>query len=272
MAIYAQRWKLVANMSRIEIVQFSYLSDNYGILLNDSQTQQTVAIDAGDAKAYDEVLDKRGWSLSQIWVTHHHWDHTDGINELYERWNCEVIGPAKYSTSPIAHLSTGLLEGDSFQFADVSVEILHTPGHTLDMINFYLPSENILFVGDTLFSLGCGRVFEGDMEMMFKSINKISELPDETIIYCSHEYTEANGKFASSVDSDNLFLTYRLNEVETLLNEGNPTIPTNLRLEKQTNPFLRTSSASIKKGLGLTTASEVEVFAALRIAKDKFKQ
>ena len=257
-------------MSRIEIVQFSYLSDNYGVLLNDSQTQQTVAIDAGEAEAYNEALDKRGWSLSQIWVTHHHWDHTDGINALYERWECGVIGPAKHSASPIAHLSTGLQEGDSFQFADMSVEILHTPGHTLDMINFYLPSENILFAGDTLFSLGCGRVFEGDMEMMFRSMNKISALPDETIIYCSHEYTQANGKFALSVDTDNVFLTDRLNEVKTLLNEGNPTIPTNLKLEKQTNPFLRTSSSSIKKRLGIETASEAEVFAALRIAKDNF--
>ncbi len=257
-------------MSRIDIVQFPYLSDNYGVLLHDRHTQQTVAIDAGQDKAYNEALDSREWSLSQIWVTHHHWDHTDGINALYERWHCEVIGPAKHSTAPIAHLSTGLEAGDTLQFADMSVEILHTPGHTLDMINYYLPSENILFAGDTLFSLGCGRVFEGDMDMMSQSMNKISELPDETIIYCSHEYTQANGKFALSVDEDNQTLISRINEVEKLIKEGKPTIPTNLKLEKQTNPFLRTSSPALQNKLGLENASEAELFAALRAAKDNF--
>ena len=257
-------------MSRIEIVQFPYLSDNYGVLLHDSHTHQTIAIDAGEDTAYNQALDLKGWSLSQIWVTHHHWDHTNGIKALYERWQCEVIGPSKHSTTPIAHLSKKLEAGDTFQFADVSVEILHTPGHTLDMINFYLTSENILFTGDTLFSLGCGRVFEGDMDMMSRSINKISALPDETIIYCSHEYTQANGKFALSVDGDNQLLISRMNEVEMLINEGEPTIPTNLRLEKQTNPFLRTSSAAIRKRLGLENASEASVFAALRAAKDNF--
>ena len=257
-------------MSRIDIVQFPYLSDNYGVLLHDRHTQQTVAIDAGQDKAYNEALDSRKWSLSQIWVTHHHWDHTDGINALYERWHCEVIGPAKHSTAPIAHLSTGLEAGDTLQFADMSVEILHTPGHTLDMINYYLPSENILFAGDTLFSLGCGRVFEGDMDMMSQSMNKISELPDETIIYCSHEYTQANGKFALSVDADNQMLISRINQVELLIKQGKPTIPTNLKLEKQTNPFLRTSSPAIQNTLGLKNAGEAELFAALRAAKDKF--
>ena len=257
-------------MSRIEIVQFPYLSDNYGVLLHDNYTQKTVAIDAGDDKAYNEALDREGWGLSQIWVTHHHWDHTDGINALYKHWQCEVIGPAKHSTTPIAHLSTGLEAGDTFQFADVPVEILHTPGHTLDMINYYLPSENIFFAGDTLFSLGCGRVFEGDMDMMSRSMNKILELPDETMIYCSHEYTQANGKFALSVEADNQFLISRINEVEELIKEGKPTIPTNLRIEKQANPFLRTSSLALKKKLGLENSSAAQVFAALRAAKDNF--
>lgn len=257
-------------MSRIEIVQFPYLSDNYGVLLHDSYTQQTVAIDAGDDIAYNQALDSKGWRLSQIWVTHHHWDHTDGINALYERWQCDVIGPAKHSANPIAHLSTGLMEGDIFQFADMPVEILHTPGHTLDMINYYLSSENILFAGDTLFSLGCGRVFEGTMDMMSQSVSKISALPDETIIYCSHEYTQANGKFALSVDADNQMLISRINEVELLIKQGKPSIPTNLKLEKQTNPFLRASSPAIQNKLGLKNASEAELFAALRAAKDNF--
>ena len=257
-------------MSRIEIVQFPYLSDNYGVLLHAGHTRQTVAIDAGEDTAYNQALDSKEWHLSQIWVTHHHWDHTDGINALYERWQCDVIGPAKHSANPISHLSTGLEEGDIFQFADMPVEILHTPGHTLDMINYCLPSENILFAGDTLFSLGCGRVFEGTMDMMSQSVNKISALPDETIIYCSHEYTQANGKFALSVEADNQMLISRINEVELLIKQGKPTIPTNLKLEKQTNPFLRTSSPAIRNKLGLKNASEAELFAALRAAKDNF--
>ena len=257
-------------MSRIEIIQFKYLSDNYGVLLHDKHTKKTVAIDAGDETSYNTALDAQGWQLSEIWVTHHHWDHTDGIQGLYERWQCKVIGPAKDSTVPIAHLSQGITEGNSFLFADETVKVIHTPGHTLDMINFYLPSENILFSGDTLFSLGCGRVFEGDMNMMYNSINKISALPDKTTIYCSHEYTKANGKFALNVEGDNKSLVARMNQVEELIAANKPTIPTILELEKQTNPFLRTSSPSIRNKLGLKNASEVEVFSALRTAKDNF--
>ena len=130
-------------MSRIEIIQFKYLSDNYGILLHDKHTKKTVAIDAGDKASYNKALDAQGWQLSEIWVTHHHWDHTDGIQGLYERWQCKVIGPAKDSTVPIAHLSQGITEGNSFLFADSTVKVIHTPGHTLDMINFYLPSHQV---------------------------------------------------------------------------------------------------------------------------------
>ena len=257
-------------MSRIEIALFNYLSDNFGFLLHDKHTEKTVAIDAGDAACYNEVLDKNGWHLSEIWVTHHHWDHTDGINSLYKRWNCKVIGPANNSTVPIAHLSQGLTEKDSFLFADSPVKILHTPGHTLDMINFYLPSENIFFSGDTLFSLGCGRVFEGNMDMMYRSLNKISVLPSKTRIYCSHEYTKANGKFALSVETQNEALISRINEVDELVAANKPTIPTNLELEKQTNPFLRTSSPLIREKFNLLNSSDIEVFSALRKAKDTF--
>ena len=257
-------------MSRIEIVQFKYLSDNYGVLLHDKNSKKTVAIDAGDAISYDKALDKKGWHLSEIWITHHHWDHTDGIDSLYKRWSCKVIGPANYSTVPIMHLSDGMTEKDSFLFAESPVKILHTPGHTLDMINFYLPSENILFSGDTLFSLGCGKVFEGNMDMMYNSLTKISALPNKTMIYCSHEYTNANGKFALSVEPENKTLISRFNEVKELVTLDKPTIPTNLALEKKTNPFLRTSSPSIRENLNLSSATESEVFSALRKAKDKF--
>ena len=257
-------------MSRIEIVQFPYLSDNYGVLIHDKNTKKTVAIDAGDALSYDKALDEKGWNLSEIWITHHHWDHTDGIDSLYKRWHCKVIGPANHSTVPIKHLSEGVTEKDSFLFAEYPVKVLHTPGHTLDMINFYLPSENILFSGDTLFSLGCGRVFEGNMSMMYDSLNKISALPNKTTIYCSHEYTKANAKFALSVEPQNKALVSRFNEVEELVTSNKPTIPTNLELEKKTNPFLRTSSPSIREKLNLSNASNSEVFSALRKAKDKF--
>ncbi len=257
-------------MSRIEVTQFEYFSDNYGFLVHDKHSRKTIAIDAGDAISYNKALDEKGWHLSEIWVTHHHWDHTDGIDSLYERWRCKVIGPASHSTVPISHLSEGMREKDSFMFAESPVKILHTPGHTLDMINFYLPSEDILFSGDTLFSLGCGKVFEGDMDMMYNSLAKISTLPDKTIIYCSHEYTEANGKFALSVEPQNRDLISRFNEVKELVASDKSTIPTNLELEKKTNPFLRTTSTSIREKFNLSNASESEVFSALRRAKDKF--
>ena len=252
----------------MKINHLDAFSDNY-IWTMESEGKIAIA-DPGDAKPVHEYIKKTGYVLTDVLITHHHWDHTDGINALYERWQCDVIGPAKHSANPIAHLSTGLVEGDIFQFADMPVEILHTPGHTLDMINYYLPSENILFTGDTLFSLGCGRVFEGTKDMMSQSVSKISALPDETIIYCSHEYTQANGKFALSVDADNQMLISRINEVELLIKQGKPSIPTNLKLEKQTNPFLRASSPAIQNKLGLKNASEAELFAALRAAKDNF--
>ena len=243
-------------------------SDNY-IWTMESEGKIAI-VDPGDAKPIHEYIKKTGYVLTDVLITHHHWDHTDGIQGLYERWQCKVIGPAKDSTVPIAHLSQGITEGNSFLFAESTVKVIHTPGHTLDMINFYLPSENILFSGDTLFSLGCGRVFEGDMNMMYNSINKISALPDKTTIYCSHEYTIANGKFALNVEGDNKSLIARINQVEELIAANKPTIPTTLELEKQTNPFLRTSSPSIRNKLGLKNASEVEVFSALRTAKDNF--
>ena len=257
-------------MAPIKIVQFPYLSDNYGILLHDEDSQQTIAIDAGDADAYNHILQSRGWILSQIWVTHHHWDHTDGIKELYQRWKCEVIGPKAHSQAPIAHLSHGLRADDTLQFGNSLVQILHTPGHTLDMINYYFPEEKILFSGDTLFSLGCGRVFEGDMDMMYHSLCQFLTLPDDISIYCSHEYTRANGRFALTVDAENQDLISRMSEVEKLLDAGQPTIPTNLGIEKKTNPFLRTSDSSIRKKHGLENASASDVFAALRTAKDNF--
>ena len=270
MELNAKLWELVIYMSRIEVTQFKYFSDNYGFLVHDKHCGKTIAIDAGDANSYNKALDEKGWHLSEIWVTHHHWDHTDGIDGLYKRWRCKVVGPANHSTIPISHLSEGMIEGDSFLFAEAPVKILHTPGHTLDMINFYLPSENILFSGDTLFSLGCGKVFEGNMEMMYESLTKISTLPNKTKIYCSHEYTKANGKFALVIEPKNEDLISRFDEVKKLVNSDKPTIPTNLELEKKTNPFLRTSSPSIREKLNLPNAGDSEVFSALREAKDKF--
>jgi len=166
--------------------QFKYGSDNYGVLVHDTKTKETVAVDAGNSTGYLKALDEMGWSLTQIWITHHHGDHTDGLIELKKQTGAKVFGPKS-----IEHVDVGLSEGDQFEFSGEQVKVLETPGHTLDMLNFYLISEETIFTGDTLFVMGCGRLFEGSAEQMFISISKLLELPEDTIIYCSHEYTLA---------------------------------------------------------------------------------
>ncbi|MDG2373353.1 MAG: hydroxyacylglutathione hydrolase [Paracoccaceae bacterium] len=245
--------------------QFKYGSDNYGVLVHDTKTKETVAVDAGNSTGYLNALKEMGWSLTQIWITHHHGDHTDGLSDLKKQTGAKVFGPKS-----IEYVDVGLSEGDQFEFSGEHVRVLETPGHTLDMLNFYLKSEETIFTGDTLFVMGCGRLFEGSAEQMYNSISKLLELPRETIVYCSHEYTLANAKFALSVDPENIELINRYKSIEVTLKNGLPTVPTTIKRELQTNPFCRFGDIAIRRKLGMIESSDSSVFKKLRELKDSF--
>lgn len=257
-------------MSDLICHQFAYLSDNYGVLLHCPKTGKTAAIDAGDADAYRQALAKTGCKLDEIWITHHHWDHTDGLSELKAATGAKVIGPADTKDNIAALIDQSVREGDELNFADNAVQIIQTPGHTLDMVNFYLPSQALLFSGDSLFVLGCGRLFEGDGPMMWDSLSKLRALPEETVIYSSHEYSLANAAFALSIEADNTVLQERASWIKKQRDEGKPTVPSILRDELATNPFLRPDSKAIRAHLSMQDASDTEVFTQIRKRKDNF--
>jgi len=245
------------------------MSDNYGVLLHHSERNETVNIDTGDASATLDHLKQQGWTLTEQWVTHHHADHTAGVVELKAATKALTVGPTQLS-KPIDGLDKTVSDGDTFQFAGLQVQVIHTPGHTKDMMNYYIPSEKLLFTGDTLFTLGCGRLFEADAITMHTSLGKLAALPEDTIVYSSHEYTIANAKFAVSVDPDNQLLKKRLEIIESLRANGKPTVPSTIAEELQTNPFLRASDAGIRKHLGMQDAADSAVFAEIRKRKDEF--
>ena len=249
----------------LNIHQFTYGGDNYGVLLQEPDSGATALVDAGDATAALAALAETGWSLSQIWLTHHHGDHTAGTTEIVAATGAGVHGPAS-----IASVTTPVADGGEIDFGGVKVTAIATPGHTMDMLNFHIPSEKLLFTGDTLFAMGCGRLFEGDAATMWASLCKLMSLDDETVIYCGHEYTAANADFALSVDPDNDALLRRVAAVRDLRSAGQPTIPTMLALEKLTNPFLRASDPSIRAYLGMADADDVDVFTEIRLRKDNF--
>lgn len=254
-------------MANLEFFQFSCLSDNYGVLVHDPDTGNTAAIDAPDADAVRMALADKGWSLTHILVTHHHYDHTQGIADLKIETGCHVVGPAD-EAAKIPTLDQTVNDGDQFEFAGEAVNVISTPGHTLGMVNFHFTESAVVFTGDTLFALGCGRVFEGDMAMMWDSLTKLMALPPETTVYCGHEYTKANAEFSLAVDPENQLLKARAIEITALRDRGEPTLPTTIGLELKTNPFLRAADPAIRQHLGMTDASDAEVFAEIRTRKD----
>lgn len=256
-------------MSKLTIHQYPYMSDNYGVLLHSPDTGETTCIDSGDAQATLAALSETGWSLTEIWITHHHADHTDGVMDLKNATGATVTGPVPLS-SPIAGIDNQLSEGETFSFAGLGVRTIHTPGHTKDMINYYIEDEKIVFTGDTLFTMGCGRLFECDAATMHNSLAKLVALPGDTQIYSAHEYTLANAKFALSVDPDNTALQARFKIIESLRADGRATVPSSLREELATNPFLRTSDDGIRATLNMREASDEAVFAEIRQRKDNF--
>jgi hydroxyacylglutathione hydrolase len=253
-------------MSELQIHQFTILGDNYAVLLHDPQTGATASIDAAEAGPIEAELERKGWKLTDVLVTHHHGDHVAGLADLKAKHGCKVTGP---DNPAIAGIDNVVRDGDRFRWAGREIVAIATPGHTLDMINYHLPADGIVFTGDTLFALGCGRVFEGSMEMMWNSLSRLAALPAETRIYCGHEYTLANARFALSVDPDNAALQRRAAQVEKLRAEGKPTVPSLLSEELATNPFLRAADPAIRRHLGMEGASDAEVFAKIRERKNR---
>jgi hydroxyacylglutathione hydrolase len=256
-------------MAKLKVHMFPCLSDNYGYLVHDPDSGATACIDTPDAAAIEAALRETGWSLTHILNTHHHADHAGGNMALKAATGCVVVGP-RADAQRIPGIDVEVGEGDTVALGAHEATVHDTPGHTRGHIVYHFRDQAIAFVGDTLFAMGCGRLFEGTPGQMWRSLSKIMEWPDDTVIYCAHEYTEANARFALSVDPDNQALLRRAREVKALRAGGHWTVPTTLALEKATNPFLRAADPGLRAHLGMGGASDVEVFAETRRRKDSF--
>ena len=252
-----------------EIHQFTCLQDNYGVLLHDPVTGATASIDAPEAAPVLAALAQKGWTLTDILVTHHHKDHIGGIEELRAQWpNVRVTAPLA-DASRIPGADFYVREGESVDVGSIRLEVIETPGHTSGHIVYHSPGQALLFAGDTLFALGCGRAFEAPAQVLYQSVMKLAILPPETRIYCGHEYTQSNGRFALSVDPENAALKARMVEIDRLRAAGQTTLPTSLALELATNPFLRTEDPDLRRALGMETGAPADVFAELRERKNR---
>ncbi len=256
-------------MPVLQIHQFPCLGDNYGYLIHDPLAGVTAAIDTPDAAAIERALAERGWQLTFILNTHHHADHVGGNLALKASTGCVIVG-CRADAARIPGIDIKLSDGDTFYFGNHGAHILETPGHTIGHICYVFDADHVAFVGDTLFSMGCGRLFEGTPAQMWHSLQKLMALPDETRLFCAHEYTEKNGRFAQTLEPDNTVLAARMTQVAALRADGRPTVPSTIGLEKSTNPFLRPASRELRATLGMPDAADVEVLAETRRRRDKF--
>jgi hydroxyacylglutathione hydrolase len=254
-------------MAELQIHQFPCRSDNYGVLIHDAEAGVTASIDAPETDAVRSALAEKGWKLTHILTTHYHGDHTDGNEPLKAEHGCTIVGP-RAEASKVRGLDIEVGDGDTYQFGNFEVRVFDTPGHTAGHISYWIPDAGVGFVGDTLFAMGCGRLFEGDAKTMWNSLSKIRAWPPETVLYCGHEYTLSNAEFALSVEPGNAALQARTEEVKDLRRQGEPTLPTTLARELETNPFLRPGSAEIRGNLGMESNEDWEVFGEVRRRKD----
>ncbi|XDA99335.1 hydroxyacylglutathione hydrolase [Sulfitobacter sp. LCG007] len=253
----------------VELVTVPCLSDNYAFLIHDAGSGETALIDVPEAAPIASVLAERGWTLSEVWITHHHPDHVQGLAELLSDHPAKVTGAAA-DAHRLPALDREVADGDSFDFAGSKVHVMDVSGHTVGHVAFHLPADGIVFTADSLMAFGCGRLFEGTPEQMWASLSKLAALPPETLVCSGHEYTQSNGRFARTIEPDNPDLISRCNEVDRDRSRGVPTVPSTLALELATNPFLRPSNPEIRKRLGMLDASDAEVFGAIRARKDAF--
>ena len=240
----------------IEIARVPVLSDNYVWLAHDPASGETAVIDPAVAQPVLDAAAERGWRITQIWNTHWHPDHTGGNAEIKAATGCTITGPAA-EAERIPTLDVQVREGDTVRLGNVVADVIDVPAHTAGHIAYHLPSEEVAFVGDTLFAMGCGRLFEGTADQMFANMQKLAALPDQTRIYCAHEYTLSNGRYALVAEPDNEAIRNRMSQVVSARDRGEATVPTTIALEKATNPFMRARDA-------------VEL-AERRAAKDSFR-
>jgi hydroxyacylglutathione hydrolase len=254
----------------MSIHQYLCLNDNYGALVHDSATGATACVDVPEAGPTLAALAERSWNLTDILITHHHADHIQGVPDVKAKFPRAKIWGSGKDAARIPFLDHELKEGDTARVGSLGANVIETPGHTLGHIAYHFERDTVAFCGDTLFSLGCGRVLETPHAVMWSSLAKLAALPGETRIYCGHEYTEANGRFAATVEPGNPVLKARIEEVAKLRAARRPTLPTTIAAELAANPFLRVEEPAIQAALGLTGAEPAAVFAELRTRKDRF--
>jgi len=252
-------------MTELSVTLIPCLSDNYTYVFTSGDA--VAVVDPGEAAPVRKVLEEKGLTLTHILNTHWHPDHIGGNDELKEAYGAPVIGP-EAERHAIAGLDQGVREGEEITIGHHTARVIETPAHTAGHIAFFFPEGKVVFTGDTLFALGCGRLFEGDAPTMWASLSKLRALPDDTRVYCGHEYTLSNAKFSLTIDPDNPALAERAEEIEALRAENKPTIPTTIGLEKRTNPFIRAEDPGIRRTLGMEDAEDVAVFAEIRQRKD----
>ena len=255
-------------MSALEIHQFPCLSDNYGYLVHDPVSGETAVIDTPDADRILSEAKSKGWTITQIWNTHWHPDHTGGNLKIKEETGCVVIGPAG-EEEKIPGLDRAVTEGSLVNLGTHAARVLDLPGHTLGHCAYSMEDDGLAFVGDTLFALGCGRLFEGSAEQMWDSLSKLKALPEDTTIYCAHEYTAANAKFAVTIEPENKDLSAYSERVTELRSQNKPTVPTTLSAELAANPFLRADVPELQDAMG-HSGDPVATFAEIRKRKDNF--
>lgn len=250
-----------------EIVTVPCRSDNYAFLVHGDG--KTALVDAPEARPIAEALDALGWGLDEIWITHHHDDHIEGVKELRDHYGAKVLGAAA-DVRRLPPLDHTLVDGDTFEFAGSTVEVMDVSGHTVGHIAFHLADADAVFTADSLMAMGCGRVFEGTMEQMWQSLSKLAALPGETMVYSGHEYTENNARFALTIEPDNPALLARIKFIKDARDRDQPTVPSRLADELATNPFLRAGLAEVKSRLNMRDQDNDAVFAEIRRRKDSF--
>ena len=251
-----------------EIVTVACRTDNYAFLIRAGG--KTALVDAPEAAPVLAALDDRGWALDEVWITHHHADHVEGLAGLRDRFPDATVTGGARDAHRLPPLDREVSDGDSFRFAGHAVHVLDVSGHTVGHIAFHLPDAAAVFTADSLMALGCGRLFEGTPAMMWDSLSRLAALPDDTIVYSGHEYTETNARFALTVEPANDALSRRAKEVESARKDGRATVPSSLAEEKATNPFLRAGLRQVKEAISMTQADDVSVFAEIRSRKDSF--